>query len=61
MDHRRISADGNRPSGSAWIGHRLEPLVWHSNHGRIYQRQMEYFPWIRGSGYSNYPKLQVNY
>ena len=27
MSHRRISADGNRLSGSAWIGHRLEPLI----------------------------------
>ena len=30
-------------------------------HGQIYQRQMEYFPWICGSNYPNHPKLQVDY
>ena len=33
MGDRRISTDGDRLSGSTWISHCLEPLVWNSNYG----------------------------
>ena len=33
MGDCRISLDGDRLSGGAWIGHRLEPLIRDSNYG----------------------------